>query len=56
MAKKKKNKKYKNPGWKKVRTGVSVVNQKHQVFAHKNTKRKKTRQAQEDAAIQDQKE
>lgn len=34
-----------------ARQCVSNINQKAQIFAHKGTKRKKTRQTQKDAAI-----
>lgn len=34
--------------------GKSLLNLKHQIFAHKNTKRKKTRQTRKDQALEDQ--
>ena len=46
-------KKFKNPAWKVNRKGVSIVNQKSGAMEDKRTKRNRTRQTQEDKAIQE---
>ena len=55
MGKKKKNKKTEvmKAAGAIARQGVSNINQKAQIFAHKGTKRKKTRQTQKDEAIKE---